>query len=198
MGPVDDLGWRFSSRTPISSPTSASTSSSRSSESSLPRLEEHHGIRSSPKSESSRSTSPRVVGPGAMGNCCRCRRTRRCSRSWARPTAATARATSRCRTCRAERRCTRGRGRGSRSTTSGETGGAETVSLLESEIPRMPTLPRLEQRLGDLQVPSTAGRFAPLGQAANAYRCAHRSSVGRTRRSRPPAAISRTTTCSRT
>ena len=51
-------------------------------------------------------------------------RTRRSSRSWARPMAATARAPSRCPTCRAARRCTRARDRGSRCTTSARPAGA--------------------------------------------------------------------------
>ena len=49
----------------------------------------------------------RRAGRSATARFCRSRRIRRCSRCSARPTAATARATSPCPTCRATRRCIR-------------------------------------------------------------------------------------------
>ena len=132
----DRARWAARSRTRTSSRTCASTSSSRCSASSRARpRRQAWPIHSSPRSASSRSTSRPRAGRGATGSCCRSRRTRRSSRCWARPTGATASRTSRCPTSRARRRCTRARGRASASTILGETGGSETVTLLESEIP---------------------------------------------------------------
>ncbi len=50
----------------------------------------------------------------------------------------------------------------------GETGGAETVALLESEIPAHAHTVRANSDFGDLQVPSTARSLA-RSQNANAY-----------------------------
>ena len=92
-------------------------------------------IRSSPRSGSSRSTSRPRAGRGATASCCRSRRTPRCSRCWGRPTAATASRTSRCPTCRAGPPMHPGPGAGPALHDLGETGGSETVTLLETEIP---------------------------------------------------------------
>ncbi len=92
-------------------------------------------IRSSPRSGSSPSTSRPRAGRSATASCCRSRRTPRCSRCSARPTAATASRTSRCRISRATRRCIPGQGPGLSLHDLGETGGSDTVTLLETEIP---------------------------------------------------------------
>ena len=93
-----------------------------------------------------------------------------------------------------------GRARASRLHDLGETGGSETVTLLETEIPRTPTRMQGIDGVGDRAQPG-ANRVARAAVANSQYQRArprHRRDAWRRRRSRRPAATSRTTTCSRT
>ena len=83
----------------------------------------------------------------------------------------------------------------------GETGGSETVTLLESEIPSHPPRSQGRQPAGSRQPPAPAGQRACLRRLATAPSYATAGATRgrwRRRRWRRPAATSRTTTCSRT
>ena len=155
-------------------------------------------IRSSPRSGSSRSTSPRRAGRGATGSCCRSRRTPRSSRCSAPPTAATARATSRCRTSgRAPMHPGRGRAvaaRPRRDRWQRDRDAArerDPVALARPECAR-----RADGNLDD-PAGAIAARHRRTGTCPR-YRGRRRLRTLAPRRWRPPAATSRTTTCSRT
>ena len=124
------------SRTRTSSRTCASTSSSRCSASSRTRPEEP--TMADPFVAEIRIFPFNFAPKGwawCNGQLLPLSRTPRSSRSSGRPTAATASPPSRCPTCRGARRCIPARARACSLHDLGETGGIETVTLLESEIP---------------------------------------------------------------
>ena len=127
-------------------------------------------IHSSPKSASFRSTSRPRAGRSAMGSCCRSRRTRRCSRCWARPTAATASRTFALAGSAGPRSDAPGPGTGAVAARSwARQAGIETVTLLESEMPFHPRTTAGQHRSGQPAEIPTAVTLArsPAGCAYN-------------------------------
>ena len=159
------------SRTRTSSRTSASTTSSRCSASSpdSPKEDRHGPVRSRDPHLPVQLRARRA-GRGATASSCRSRRTRRCSRCSARRTAATASRTSRCPTSRAAPPMHPGQGPGLSLHDLGETGGSETVTLLESRDPDAHARAARQHRHRRRTDPVANARSIARSQNANAYK----------------------------
>ena len=127
-------------------------------------------IRSSPRSASSRSTSRPRAGRCATGSSCRSRRTPRCSRCSAPPTAATASRNFALPDLQGRAPMHPGQGPGLSLHDLGETGGSETVTLLETEIPSHTHALHGRRSRGEHDAPSRQRSLAPVGRRARSTR----------------------------
>ena len=143
--------------------------------------------------------APRA-GRSATASSCRCRRTRPCSRCSARPTAATAKSNFALPDLQGSAPMHPGRGRACRLHDLGETGGLETVTLLESRDPAHTHALQASNAIRRARRCRRPDGARAIGRAPTSTRRPPPNLVadGAARPCRRPAATSRTTTCSRT